>query len=63
MHLSAQPLTEHDARLPGVSELNLNAWLDTLPGNAALLGNDGCIRAINAAWRRFARELGPAGGQ
>ena len=61
MHLSAQPLTEHDARRPGVSELNLNAWLDTLPGNAAILGNDGCIRAVNAAWQRFARENGHVG--
>ena len=56
MHLSAQPLTDENARPPAVSELNLSAWLDALPGNAAILGNDGCIRAVNAAWRRFARE-------
>jgi PAS domain S-box-containing protein len=34
------------------------AILDALPAHIALLGHDGTILAVNAAWKRFARENG-----
>jgi two-component system CheB/CheR fusion protein len=41
----------HDAR-------RLQAILDGLPEHVAVLESDGCIRMVNAAWRRFARANG-----
>ncbi|MCZ8132415.1 MAG: ATP-binding protein [Steroidobacteraceae bacterium] len=40
------------------------ALLDAIPANAALVGHDATILAVNAAWRRFAHDNGwhdPAG--
>jgi len=36
----------------------LTQLLDDLPAHAAVVGHDGTILAVNAAWRRFAAENG-----